>query len=187
MRSDNLRVRYFLHCLFHRSGYEHGEFLKKHNAFHSIGESFFFQPYNLPADAKYIRFGNNVVVASNVSFICHDVIHNMLNHNSKYAGGGYTTYRGVIDVKDNVFIGANSTILAGVTVGSNAIIAAGAVVISDVPKGSVVGGVPARVIGNFDDMREKRLAYSQSAIEKMPKSEMIRALWESHDKREYEV
>lgn len=80
MKFDNLRVRYFFHCLFHRNGYEHGEFLKKHNAFHSIGENFFFQPYNLPADAKYIRFGNNVVVASNVSFICHDVIHNMLNN-----------------------------------------------------------------------------------------------------------
>ena len=89
MKLDNLRVRYFMHCLFHRSGYEHGKFLKAHNAFHSIGENFFFQPYNLPADAKYIRFGNNVVVASNVTFICHDVIHNMLNNrkNSRACGG----------------------------------------------------------------------------------------------------
>jgi acetyltransferase-like isoleucine patch superfamily enzyme len=72
---DRLRVRYFLHCLFHRNGYEHREFLRKHNAFHGAGKNFFFQPYNLPANARYIRFGNNVVVASNVSFICHDVIH----------------------------------------------------------------------------------------------------------------
>lgn len=87
MSFDYIRVRYFLHCLLHRNGYEHGAFLKKHNAFHDMGENCFFQPYNLPADAKYIRLGNNVVVASNVSFICHDVIHNMLNHNPKYAGG----------------------------------------------------------------------------------------------------
>ncbi len=88
MRSDFLRVRYFLHCLSHRNGYKHGDFLRKNNAFYSVGKGFFFQPYNLPADAKYIRFGDNVVVASNVKFICHDVIHQMFNNALVYGGGG---------------------------------------------------------------------------------------------------
>lgn len=44
------------------------------------------------------------------------------------------------------WIGANVTILKGVTVGEGAVIAAGAVVTKDVPKYGVVGGVPARVI-----------------------------------------
>ena len=46
----------------------------------------------------------------------------------------------------NVWIGANSTILPGVTIHDGAIIAAGAVVTKDVPENMIVGGVPARVI-----------------------------------------
>lgn len=50
------------------------------------------------------------------------------------------------------WVGANSTILKGVTVGEGSIIAAGAVVTNDVPPYSIVGGVPARVIAmRFDE------------------------------------
>ena len=51
-----------------------------------------------------------------------------------------------IVVKDNVWIGAHATILAGVTIGENAVVAAGAVVTKDVPANTIVGGVPARVL-----------------------------------------
>ena len=51
-----------------------------------------------------------------------------------------------IVVKKNAWIGANATILPGVTVGENAIVAAGAVVHSNAPKNTVVGGVPAKII-----------------------------------------
>lgn len=51
-----------------------------------------------------------------------------------------------ITIGDNVWIGANCTILPGVTIGDDAVIAAGAVVRSDVPPRCVVGGVPARVL-----------------------------------------
>ena len=46
-----------------------------------------------------------------------------------------------------VWIGANCTILPGVTIGDNAIIAAGAVVTKDVEENTIVGGVPAKKIG----------------------------------------
>ena len=51
-----------------------------------------------------------------------------------------------IVVKRNVWLGANVTVLAGVTIGENAIVAAGSVVTKDVPDNMVVAGSPARVV-----------------------------------------
>lgn len=56
-----------------------------------------------------------------------------------------------IVVEDDVWIGANVTILDGVTIGSHSVVAAGAVVSKDVPPWSIVGGVPARVIRDRRD------------------------------------
>lgn len=49
-------------------------------------------------------------------------------------------------IGDDVWLGANTTILPGVRIGSGSIVAAGAVVTGDVPPYSIVGGVPARVL-----------------------------------------
>ena len=51
-----------------------------------------------------------------------------------------------IVVKRNAWLGANVTVLAGVTIGENAIVAAGSVVTKDVPDNMIVAGSPARVI-----------------------------------------
>lgn len=53
-------------------------------------------------------------------------------------------------VEDFATIGANATILCGVTIGKGAMIAAGAVVTHDVPEYTLVKGVPARVSGIVD-------------------------------------
>jgi maltose O-acetyltransferase len=53
-----------------------------------------------------------------------------------------------IAIGDDVWIGANVTITAGVRVGRGSILAAGSVVTRDVPDFSIVGGVPAQVIRN---------------------------------------
>ena len=53
--------------------------------------------------------------------------------------------RDVVFEGDN-WIGANATVLRGVTVGEGAVIAAGAVVTRDVPPYAIVGGVPAKVL-----------------------------------------
>ena len=50
-------------------------------------------------------------------------------------------------LKGDNWIGANATILKGVTVGEGAVVAAGAVVTKDVPPYGIAGGVPARIIG----------------------------------------
>lgn len=51
-----------------------------------------------------------------------------------------------IHLKKNAWIGANATILQGVTIGENAIVAAGSVVSKDVPDNTIVGGIPAKFI-----------------------------------------
>lgn len=51
-----------------------------------------------------------------------------------------------IYIAEDVWIGANCVITAGVTIGKGAIVAAGAVVTKNVPENSIVGGIPAKVI-----------------------------------------
>lgn len=55
--------------------------------------------------------------------------------------------RGLITIGNDVWIGAGSIILAGVSISDGAIVGAGAVVANDVSEGSIVAGVPARQIG----------------------------------------
>lgn len=50
------------------------------------------------------------------------------------------------EVEDNVWIGAKTTILAGIKVGYGSVIGAGSVVTKDVPSNNIVGGVPAKKI-----------------------------------------
>ena len=62
---------------------------------------------------------------------------------------------GMVDIKDNVFIGHGAIVLPGVTIGPNAIVAAGSVVSRDVAEGDIVAGVPAKPIGRVDKLVER--------------------------------
>lgn len=53
-------------------------------------------------------------------------------------------------INDNVFIGANCTILKGVTIGENSIIGACSVVTKDIPEGCIAAGNPCKVIKRID-------------------------------------
>lgn len=82
-------------------------------------------------------------------FIGHDVVFATLDHGLA-PEKRHITYPAPIVLGRNVWVGSHATILRGVTVGDNAVIAAGAVVTKDVAAGTIVGGVPARVIGHID-------------------------------------
>lgn len=131
------------------------KYIVNHNFFKNVGKNFFFQPRFIPADPELISFHDNVVVASNVTFITHDITHNMLN-NMDGCNLNFEYNNGCIEVMNNVFIGSNSIILPNVRIGSNVIIAAGSIITKDIPDNSVVAGVPARVIETFDNYLEKR-------------------------------
>ena len=66
-------------------------------------------------------------------------------------GGTAKEKIGCIEIGDNVFIGSNTTILGNVRIGSNVIVGACSLINKDVPDNSVVDGVPAKVIGSFDE------------------------------------
>ncbi|MDO4334385.1 MAG: DapH/DapD/GlmU-related protein [Bacteroidales bacterium] len=60
--------------------------------------------------------------------------------------GGRSGYKKLLQIGDNVDIGAHAMILGPITIGNNAFIGAGAIVINDVPPYAVVAGNPARII-----------------------------------------
>ncbi|WP_216842854.1 DapH/DapD/GlmU-related protein [Methanogenium sp. MK-MG] len=95
----------------------------------------------------FLEIGNRVAISPNVSFFC-----SMHPENSKLS-----KLYGKIDkitVEDDVWIGGGSIILAGVTIHKNSVVGAGAVVTKDVPKNTVVGGVPAKPIKNVPDLED---------------------------------
>ena len=75
---------------------------------------------------------------------------------TKEIGGGLLVYHNLGAVIRAKSIGENCTICQGVTIGEGALVAAGSVVTKDVPENSVVAGVPAKVIGKFDEYMNKR-------------------------------
>jgi len=66
---------------------------------------------------------------------------------------GFETKTKEVVIKEGTFVGVNAIIMPGVVVGECAIVSAGAVVTKNVPDYAIVGGNPARVIG---DIREKK-------------------------------
>nr|WP_234787212.1 acyltransferase [Streptococcus equinus] len=143
---------------FHRGGVKRAKYLKEKEIFGSCGDNCYWYPRILPAEPKMVFLHNNVNVATSVYFCDHDVMNHMFNNIpsavEKYGTFSYAKRK--IEIYDNVFLGAHSIIMGGITIGPNAIVAAGSVVTKDVPEGTIVGGNPAKVIGKFDEYMKKR-------------------------------
>ncbi|MBE6133376.1 MAG: acyltransferase [Erysipelotrichaceae bacterium] len=129
-------------------------YLKRKGIFKSIGDNCSIMDRYVPLYSNLISVGNNVHLASNVKFITHDISHVMLNN--LYGEDKFKEQIGCIEIGNNVFIGANCTILLNVKIGNNVIVGANSVITKDIPDNSVCAGIPARVIGDFDSFVEKR-------------------------------
>lgn len=136
-------------------GYRRAEYLKKHNLFGSIGDNVYVHPWKLPGDPKNIYIGNNVKIASEVLFVNHDIVNAVFN--CKNHTDNYKYYVGDIRIADNVMIGSRTIILPNVEIGSNVIVGAGSVVTKNIPDGYIVAGNPARKVGEFKELEQRRL------------------------------
>ena len=104
-----------------------------------IGDHCFFNRNCSITSIGNIKIGEHCTFANNLVMVDHD--HNI------YSDRTVKPYNiGDIVIGDYVWVGANVTILKGVTIGDRAVIAAGAVVTSDVEANCIYGGVPARRI-----------------------------------------
>ncbi|HHQ4761186.1 MAG: acyltransferase [Aeromonas veronii] len=90
----------------------------------------------------FIYIGDDVIIGPNFTAIAEN--HNFEDKNIPIKMQGVK--RSAIKIADNVWIGCNVTILAGVEIGTGSVIAAGAVVTKSLPPGSLAAGIPARVI-----------------------------------------
>ncbi len=89
-----------------------------------------------------IVIGDNVIFGPRVNVFSEN--HNYADLDIPIKNQGVTKDKTVIG--NDVWIGANTSIMSGVTIGKGCIIAAGAVVTKDLPDYSIAGGVPAKVI-----------------------------------------
>lgn len=101
----------------------------------------------------YLDGRGGIIVADNVS-VSPEVNLITASHDPNDPEFKYIT--GQITIEDFVWIGTRAIILPGVRIGKGAVIAAGAVVHKDVEPFTIVGGIPAKVIGT----RSKELNYN---------------------------
>lgn len=107
-----------------------------------VGDHSNIGPYSYIGCSGFIEIGNHVMMGPRVNLLSEQ--HNAEDTGTTMKSQG--VQRSFIRIEDDCWIGANATILAGVTIGRGSIVGAGAVVTRDVPPASVVAGVPARVI-----------------------------------------
>src|SRR5690606_19030028 len=96
--------------------------------------------------ATAIAIGQGCLISWGVTMMDHDA------HDIE-VDGVVINPQAPIRIEDDVWIGANATILKGVTIGQGAIVAGGSVVTKDVAPRNVVGGNPAKVIRSGVDWR----------------------------------
>ena len=164
MLSRMLRKGRFMFII---SGGDRARYMSRKGLVRGMGENVWFQPRALSNDPHLIRFHNNIVVASGVTFVAHDVINLMIGRKN---GVRLPVNEDCIEVLDDVFIGSGSVIL-------RAIVAAGSVVTKDVPPDSIVGGVPVKRLGEFSELEAQRLA-DVGRFDGMTRAQIDDALWE---------
>ena len=103
-----------------------------------IGENVFFDD----AFSDRIHIGKNVYITSGARILSHFYDPSFKDHCFRL---------GTVVIEDDVFIGMNVVIASSVTLRRGCVIGANSVVTMDVPPDTIVGGVPAKIIGKRGD------------------------------------
>jgi len=98
-----------------------------------------------------VTVGNDIRLAQNV--VCSGLNHNYQDVSLPIWKQGVNTFPIVIG--DESWIGSNSVILAGVTIGKHCVVAAGSVVTKTIPDYCVVGGNPAKIIKQYNPIKQE--------------------------------
>lgn len=109
-----------------------------HPAGITVGEDTIIGDHAVLDGRAALTIGSHVDIASQVM---------IYNSEHDIAAADFGPIEAPVAIGDYVFIGPRAIILPGVRVGHGAVVAAGAVVTKDVPARAIVGGVPAKVIG----------------------------------------
>lgn len=112
----------------------------------------FYYPHNIRIGEGSI-IGDDIVMDGRDKLIIGnhvDIASQVMIYNSEHDinDPDFAAISAPVVIKDYVFIGPRAIILPGVTIGKAAVVAAGAVVTKDVPDFAIVGGVPAKIIGD---------------------------------------
>lgn len=120
----------------------------------------FFEPRNIQigedtiiGDHAFLDGRDKLIIGNHV-----DIASSVLIYNSEHdiESPDFRAITEPVFIKDYVFIGPRAIILPGVTIGKGAVVAAGAVVTKDIPDFWIVGGVPAKKIG---ERKNRNLKY----------------------------
>jgi acetyltransferase-like isoleucine patch superfamily enzyme len=118
----------------------------------SVGKGCRIYITNFGTEPFLITIGDRVTIAHGVNLITHNGSAWLIRDDK---GRRYQYQK--ITIGNDVFIGLNSIILPGVKIGNNVIIGAGSVVTKSVPNNTIVAGNPAKIIGTYNNYKEKSL------------------------------
>lgn len=146
--------------------------------FAQIGENSYFEPPLHTNWGKHTHVGSNVYANFNLHLVDDAEIHIgnnvMFGPNVVLATAGHPVepelrrkqaqFNIPIKIEDNVWIGANVSVLPGVSIGENSVIGAGSVVTKDIPANTVAVGNPCKVLRGISE-RDKRYYYKNMEID----------------------
>ena len=121
-RLMNKRYWLMFRMLFIFSLMKRVKYMKAQGVFRKCGENVMIISRKIPLYSRLISIGNNVWIASGVSFLTHDVVYFMLKHLYTQKESKFAEKVGCIKIGNNVLIGVNTIALYDVKIGNNIVI-----------------------------------------------------------------